>query len=68
MINTWLERRDPVIRPIDIRNCATLAEWRGEALRKLFDVGILELDCLLESALLFLGTGKSPMKKFAHNC
>ena len=68
MVDAWLERRDPVVRLIDMKNCATIKEWRGETLRKLFDEGFLELDCLLESALQFLGTGKSPFKKFAHHC
>ena len=68
MVDAWLERREPVVRLIDMKNCATLAEWRGETLRKLFDEGFLELDCLLESALQFLGAGKFPNKKFADKC
>ena len=51
MVDAWLERRDPVLRLIDAKSCATLAEWRGETLRNLLDKGFLELDCLLESAL-----------------
>lgn len=68
MVDAWLERRDPVVRLIDMKNCATLTEWRGETLRKLFDEGFLELDCLLESALQFFWAGKFPYKKFADNC
>lgn len=68
MIDAWLERRDPVLRLIDVENRTTIKEWRGEALRKLFDEGVLELDCLLEGVLRFLGTGKSPDKKFARYC
>ncbi|MFA7240973.1 MAG: hypothetical protein WC091_12750 [Sulfuricellaceae bacterium] len=66
MLDAWLERRDPVVRLIDVENRATLAEWRGEPLRKLLEEGFLEWDCLLESALQFLGRGQIPLKKFTH--
>lgn len=63
LVDAWLERRDPVVRLIDAKNRTTIKEWRGETLRKLLDEGFLELDCLLESALQFLGAGKSPLEK-----
>lgn len=63
LIDAWLERRDPVLRLIEVKSRSTLAEWHGETLRKLLDEGFLELDCLLESALQFLGAGKFPLKK-----
>ena len=67
LIDAWLERREPVLRLIEVKSRTTLAEWRGETLQKLFDEGFLELDCLLESVLQFLGAGKFPLKNFAHN-
>lgn len=68
MVDAWLERREPVVKLVETGSRLTLAEWHGDKVRQLFDDGLLELDCLLESVLQVAGLGGQVTKKFAANC
>lgn len=49
LIDAWLERRDPALRVLNGDTREVLIEWRGMALRGLFESGLLEIDDLATS-------------------
>lgn len=57
LLDAWLERFDPVVRLLDAGGGNVLAEWRGDAVRRLIADGVLELAEPGESALRLAGLG-----------
>lgn len=55
LVDAWLERCDPIIRLLDGVSGRTVAEWRGDEVRRLFAEGSLEMAGLTESVYRLAG-------------